>query len=76
MGVRRVEIVHQEVEGVPELAANLENDNDLTTTTLMTMPTVFLCAFLFAPPAATLVALELGVFPPALAEDPPRLSGP
>ena len=32
VGVRRVEIVHQEVEGVPELAANLETDNDLTTT--------------------------------------------
>ena len=30
--VCRVEIVHQEVEGVPELAANLETDNDLTTT--------------------------------------------
>ena len=31
VGVRRVEIVHQKVERVPELAANLENDDDLTT---------------------------------------------
>ena len=47
--VRRVEIVHQEVEGVPELAANLENDNDLTTTHTYDNAHRFLVRFLVRP---------------------------
>ena len=52
VGVRRVEIVHQEVERVPELAANLENDNDLTSTHTYDNANRLLVRFLVRPPGS------------------------